>query len=177
MSKVYKKIGYIVLKFRYSKKERIQQNIKERFLNSETIVFIFPKGNINYSDYSYVINFFLSIGKKAIFILEDNQTNSFPILTGAKFFTYNENEISRFGLPNKSFLEKYKNEKKDLIIDLNYDEDLFATTLSAISSYSLAVGYFKEYSESFYDVIVKTSDNLSDKGKYIVNLLMMFSNK
>jgi|GEM_PF-5497955 len=167
----------MLLKFRYSKKDREQQNIKEKFLNSEIIVFIFPKNVTKFSDYSYIINFFLSIGKRAIFIIEDNLTSSFPILSGTKFLTYNEHDISRYGIPKKEFLEKYKNERKDLVIDLNYEDDFFATTLSANSSNSLSIGYFKEYSELFYDIIIKSSDNLSDKGKFIVNLLMMFSNK
>ncbi|MDX9923121.1 MAG: hypothetical protein RBS48_00040 [Ignavibacteriaceae bacterium] len=177
MNKIYKKIGYMLLKMRYSKKDRAQLNIKEKFLNSEIIVFIFPKGGIEYSSYSYIINFFLSIGKKAIFIIEDNKTSSFPILSGTKFLTYNENDLSRYGLPKKEFLEKYKKERKDLVIDLNYEDDFFATTISASSSNCLSIGYFKEYSELFYDIIINTSDNFSDRGKYIVNLLMMFSNK
>lgn len=167
----------MLLKLRYSKKDREQQNIKEKFLNSEIIVFIFPKGVTRFSDYSYLINFFLSIGKRTIFVIEDNLTSSFPILSGTKFLTYNENDISRYGLPKKEFLEKYKNERKNLVIDLNYEDDFFATTLSANSSNCLSIGYLREYSELFYDIIIKTSDNLSDKGKYIVNLLMMFSNK
>jgi hypothetical protein len=80
-------------------------------------------------------------------------------------------------LPKKEFLEKYKKERKDLVIDLNYEDDFFATTISASSSNCLSIGYFKEYSELFYDIIINTSDNFSDRGKYIVNLLMMFSNK
>jgi hypothetical protein len=81
------------------------------------------------------------------------------------------------GLPKKKFIEKFNNEKKDLVIDLNYEDDFFATTLSSIPANSLSIGYYKDYSELFYDIIIKTSDNMSDKGKYIVNLLMMFSNK
>lgn len=84
-------------------------------------------------------------------------------------------DISRLGLPNKPLKEKLLNQKFDVLIDLEREDNLFLVSVVSLMKAKFKVGFKKNAVENLYNFqLVNSKINSEISYRNLLNSLKMF---
>ena len=107
--------------------------------------------------------------------LPEYRKNLISLTSDFKMISYNLDEISRLGLPNKQLIEKIKNYKFDVLVDLERDENLFLASVTSLINAKFKVGFKKNSIENLYNFqLTNTKINSEISYRNLLNSLKMF---
>ena len=91
------------------------------------------------------------------------------------FILYSEEDLNRWGLPDKELILTCNKIKVDAVLDLNQKFSPISATLCGEISAPLKVGFYSDEGEDFYNIMVRTTgEELAESGfKEIFQILGM----
>ena len=150
------------------------RSFSDAFKNSNSILVLMPVGDKDFQ-YSIDILVFLDKLKKEILVLtNDYRVSLLPIHFRSKALGHGLKENNKVDLPSKGMLSKLLNKKYDVVLDLNRQEQLFYTYVSAVLSASVSIGFTKSFADKVYNIQI-ASNETNPKVSYenLLNCLKM----
>ncbi|MBD3218928.1 MAG: hypothetical protein GF310_11685, partial [candidate division Zixibacteria bacterium] len=86
----------------------------------------------------------------------DNREHAPSAMKAAGRMSPEQAELSWSGLPRKSFIEKIKNLKADLLIDMSTDKNHYNAYIAACSGVPIRVGNYGSWGNPIYNLEIKT---------------------
>ncbi len=86
----------------------------------------------------------------------DNGEHAPRAMKAAGRLSPGQSELSWSGLPRKSFIEKIKNLKADLLIDMSTDKNHYNAYIAACSEVPIRVGNYGSWGNPIYNLEIKT---------------------
>jgi ADP-heptose:LPS heptosyltransferase len=109
-------------------------------------------------------------------VTDDHGLDAMRLLPRSQFVHILVSEVSMFYLPRRSVIQRIRQKKYDLAIDLNLDLVLPSGYICKESNARVRVGFVKRRSETFYNLQIQPDPTLSKKLIYdrLVKCLQMF---
>ena len=85
-----------------------------------------------------------------------------------------DTDKTKIGLPNKELIGKIKKHTFDLVLDLNIEDDVFASAIANIPLSDFRIGFIKENADYFYNFQIPNEINREKSYKNLLNSLRMF---
>ncbi len=171
---IYGRICLFFIKKRYGTKPS-QAKISGSFLKrAESILFILPENEQNYTNSLEVIYAFQKQRKKVYLMLPEHKVNNLAVKNTEGIIRYDLNDRTRAGLPSHKFVSELKKHRFDVVIDLNIEENKFHTVVGHIIKANYKIGFRRTAMNDFYNVLFSMPENSKDDCylKFLKYLLM-----
>lgn len=169
------KIGFYLFKKKMFKKFDSSYSFKNFIEKSSNYLIILPLNDQDFIN-SFDIAKYFKIHKKAVTLfLPEHKVNSIEITSNYDYVSYDFNDISKFGLPTKKFIDKLNEHQFDVLIDLERENNLFLTAVTSLFSAKYKVGFKKPELENLYNFqLANTKINSEISYRNLLNSLKMF---
>ncbi len=168
------KTAEFIVKKKYLRKQSSNINFNNFISSSSDFLIILP-GPIEDFENSIEVVRYLSIHKKNVSVfLAENREKNIPEIPNLKKLFFNENELSKLGLPKNSLTERLKKDTYDIVIDLSRGDDLFSSTITNIPLSSYRVGFKKKNSDIYYNFQIPSKINSENSYRFLLNSFEMF---
>jgi hypothetical protein len=175
ISQIKNIIALFIAKRKFARKQNVAQNFQKCFSNAHDIMMILPSvGNSYSSEVVDIIKFVDSQKKRILFINKIEFKNYLPTGYGHSAIEFSELDKTKLGLPTKEIINKINKLSFDLVIDLNLEDDIFATTVSNIPQSNFRIGFVKNKSDVFYNYQLTREINSEKSYRNLLNSLRMF---
>ena len=157
------------------KKIHSSYSFKNFIETSNSYLIILPLNDQDFAN-SFDIAKYFKIHKKSVTLfLPERKVNSIEITSNYNYLSYDYDDISRFGLPTKSFVEKLNEYNFDVLIDLERENNLFLTAVTSLFEAKFKVGFKKPELENLYNFqVANTKINSEISYRNLLNSLKMF---
>ena len=169
------KIALTIAKKKYSRNQGALKDFKKFFSESKRVLVLLPVSVGDIVTEAIEILRFFSIHKKELFVIHLKEQNRY-LPTDFKYasLTISNNDKTKLGLPNNELKKKIKKHTFDLVLDLNRDKNIFASSIANIPLSDFRIGFIKENSDSFYNFHIP-NENIPEKSyRNLLNSLRMF---
>jgi len=176
MIKLFKDIVAKVVLNKISKQTKYsEQRFNLYFQRSYSFLLVMPENENDFTN-SFPILEYLDKNKKNISILTyDYRVSKLPVKFKSKVIDHGVKDMNKFDLPVKNFTNRLNENKFDVILDLNKDENFFHKILVCKIKSSLKVGFEKPNSDKCYNVMIRNEKNNSENSyQNFLNCLRMF---
>ncbi len=173
-NRIKKKLAYFIIRRKYLKKtDPICFN--KIISNSKDILIILPKEDKDFYHSLIFIKYYLIHKKRITLFLPAHKYNLIPEKEKYRYISFLPPQVTRLFLPDKSLIELLKEKNYDVLLDLNRSDDIFYYAVVSIIDAKLKVGYLKDNSETYYNLIF-TNHTYEPEVSYrnLLNLLQMF---
>lgn len=175
MATLKQKLAFFIAKRKYLNKKVPSQNFKGTISNSENVLIILPDNAEDILKALDIPAYFKQQSKNVNLFCSESLS---PVAKGEHNFeviSYNEESITRFGLPDKSLVKKIFDLKFDVVLDLNRDENLLYSILANIPKSKIVAGFKKENSDFYYNLqIANNQNNAEISYRNFLNSIQMF---
>lgn len=175
MNVIKQKIALIIAKRKFFSKNDEITNFTGKISSAEKFLVLLPDNSEDTLS-SQDIPSYYKINKKQVTIL--GYKNVVPIILESHSFNsiaFSEEELTKFGLPNKELVDKIKSEEFDVVIDLNRRENFVFSVLTNIPKSAIKIGFKKEKSDVFYNFQVANNQNNAEISyRNFLNSIQMF---
>jgi len=152
-------IAFFIAKKKYLNKKSSPKNFKSLISNSSKILIVLPNNAEDILKALDIPAFFKKNNKEVILITNEKFQHIAQEEFQFKTITYNEESISKFGLPVRSLVEELLLLEVDIALDLNREESLFLGILANISKSDLVAGFKKIKADDLYDLQIANHQN------------------
>ena len=174
MQMLKQKAARFFVQHKLKKSNFTNKSFSYAFKNSNSILVLMPEEDIDFK-YSREILVFLEKLKKEILILTNEyRVSLLPLNFRNKALGHGLKEINKIDLPSKVLLSKLLKKKYDVVLDLNRQEQLFYTYVSAVINAAVSIGFAKSYADKVYNIQIANSE-INPKISYenLLNCLKM----
>lgn len=169
------KMGYYIFKKKIFRKYHASYSFNDFVGKSVDYIIIMPLNEQDYSNSFDVVKYFKIHKKEVTLFLPEHRVNYVEISNNYKHISYNIEDISKFGLPSKQFIEKLDSHKFDVLIDLERENNLFLAAVTSLAKAKFKVGFKKEEIDNLYNFqLVNTKINSEISYRNLLNSLKMF---
>ncbi|MBU0558546.1 MAG: hypothetical protein KJ799_03195 [Bacteroidetes bacterium] len=172
--KIAKKIGRFLLHRFLAKQIKEELNFNLFLANSAKVLFVLPENDQDFRQAFDMIRYFQSKKKNITLFLAGHRFNLLGELIKLKTILYDAEDITKTNLPGKSLESKLKNLEFDIVIDLNYSQNVFFTSVSNLPQSKYKIGFKKEFSDKYYNFQVPFKINSEISYGNLLNSLKMF---
>lgn len=175
MSSLKQKIALFIAKRKYFSKKSASQNFKGKITNSSKILIILPDNAEDILKSLDVPSYFKNHQKEVTLLTEQKLQHVAQEEHKFVIITFDEESITRLGLPDKELSSKLSKLEFDAILDLNRNVNMFYSILANIPKSSVIVGFKKENADDFYNLqIVNNQNNAEISYRNFLNSIQMF---
>jgi len=169
------KMGYYILKKKMLKHYESPYSFKDFIENSIDYILILPLNELDYNN-SFDVAKYLKIHKKNVTLfLPEHKVNNINLSSNYQHISYALDDITKFGLPSKPYIQKLTNYNFDVLIDLDREDNLFLAAATSIISAKFKVGFKKQNLENLHNFqLINTKINSEISYRNLLNSLKMF---
>lgn len=143
--------------------------------NSYKYLIILPLNDTDFSNSIDVAKYFRIHKKDVTLFLPEHKVNTMEIASHYQYLSYDLNDVSKFGLPSKKFIQKLNEHTFDVLVDLERENNLFLTAVTSLINAKFKVGFKKPNIENLYNFqLVNTKINSEISYRNLLNSLKMF---
>lgn len=169
------KIGYYIYKKKIFKEFSTTSSFKDFIKNSYNYIIILPLNDQDYANSFDIAKYFKIHKKEVTLLLPEHKVNIMEITSNYNYISYSYDNISKFGLPTKEYIEKIGEQKYDVLIDLEREDNLFLTAVTSLLDAKFKVGFKKTNLESLHNFqLANTKINSEISYRNLLNSLKMF---
>lgn len=169
------KMGYYIFKKKMLKHYDSSYSFNDFIENSVNCVLIMPLNDLDFNNSFDVAKYFRIHKKNVTVLIPEHKVNSINITSHYDHISYSIEDITKFGLPTKSYIQKLDEYKFDVLIDLEREDNLFLTAVTSLISAKYKVGFKKAEIENLYNFqLVNTKINSEISYRNLLNSLKMF---
>lgn len=176
MIKLFKDIAANVVLNKISKQTKLsEQRFNLFFQKSYSFLLVMPENEDDFTN-SFLILEYLEKNKKNISILTyDYRVSKLPVKFKSRVIDHGVNDMNKFDLPVKIFIDKLSEKKFDVVLDLNKDGNSFHKILVCKIKSLLKVGFEKPNGDKYYNVMIRIEENNAENSyQNFLNCLRMF---
>lgn len=160
---------------KFAKEQTSGKKYSDFFTNSKSVLVILPNDTIKLSIDIVNILRFIVIHKKKLFLIYRNVLQNYlPTDYEYASLIVRDTDRTKLGLPTREFKKKIEKYSFDLVIDLNGENDIFASAISNIPSADFRIGFVKKNSDLFYNCQIPSEINSEKSHRNLLNSLRMF---
>ena len=153
-------MGYFIFKKRIFKEYNSVQSYTDFVLKSVNYLIIMPLNDLDFANSFDVAKYFKIHKKDITLFIPEHKVNMGNISTKYKYISYDLDDITNLGLPTKKFVERLKEHKFDVVIDLERENNLFFAAITCIVEADFKVGFRKSEIDNLYNFqLVNTKIN------------------
>jgi len=150
-------------------------SFKDFIEKSYSYLIILPLNDLDFANSFDVAKYFRIHKKDVTLFLPEHKVNLGNITNHYKYMSYGLEDISKFGLPTKSYIQKLNEHKFDVLIDLERENNLFLTAIISLINSKFKVGFKKPDIENLYNFqLVNNKINSEISYRNLLNSLKMF---
>lgn len=169
------KMGYYIFKKKMLKHFDTSASFKDFIENSINYVLIMPLNDLDFNNSFDVAKYFRIHKKNVTLLIPEHKVNSVNISNHYDNISYSIEDITKFGLPTKSYIHKLNEYKFDVLIDLERDDNLFLTAVTSLINAKYKVGFKKAEVDNLYNFqLINTKINSEISYRNLLNSLKMF---
>ena len=169
------KLGFAILKRKMIKDFDSPYSFKNFIGNSSNYVIILPLNDSDFANSFDVVKYFNIHKKNVTLLLPEHKVNTQNLTRTYKYISYDFNDITKFGLPSKSFIKKLDEYNFDVLIDLERESNLFLVAVSSLLNAKYKVGFRKSELSNIYNFeLVNSKINSEISYRNLLNSLKMF---
>ncbi|MBK8945490.1 MAG: hypothetical protein IPM32_09510 [Ignavibacteriae bacterium] len=138
-------------------------------------ILILPLNDNDFNNSLDVAKYFQIHKKNVTLYLPEHRKNLVRLPNNFNAITYSFDNLTKLGLPNKQLKEKIDNQKFDVLVDLEREENLFLVSSVTLINAKFKVGFKKYNVENLYNFqLVNTEINSEISYRNLLNSLKMF---
>jgi hypothetical protein len=169
------KMGYYIFKKKMLKTYDSTYSFKKFIENSVNYILIMPLNDLDFNNSFDVAKYFRIHKKNVTLLIPEHKVNSLNISAHYDNISYSIEDITKFGLPTKSYIQKLNEHEFDVLIDLERDDNLFLTAVTSLINAKYKVGFKKAEIDNLYNFqMVNTKINSEISYRNLLNSLKMF---
>lgn len=169
------KIGFFIFKKKLFKEFNTTSSFRDFIENSYNYIIILPLNDQDFANSFDIAKYFKIHKKEVTLLLPEHKVNVIEITNNYSYMSYNYEDISKFGLPTKAYIEKINERKFDVLIDLEREDNLFLTAVTSLFEATFKVGFKKTDLENLYNFqLSNTKINSEISYRNLLNSLKMF---
>ncbi len=151
-------------------------NIGNKFLSaSNDFLFLLPGNDNDFKNGFDVVRYFLIHKKNITLFLPEYKINLVPEGRKYSFIGYGIQDVNKIGLPNKNLIDKLREKKFDVVVDLNRNENLFYIAVANIVNAKFRVGFKRKQTETYYNFqVINRKLNSEISYRNLLNSVKMF---
>ncbi len=175
ISQIKNRIAESIAIKRFAKEQIAGKSFDKFFTKSKSVLVILPNEATKLSLAIVDILRFVVIHQKKMFLIHRNVLRNYlPTDYEYASLIVRDTDKTKLGLPTVDFQKKIKKYSFDLVIDLNTENDIFASTTSNIPSSDFRIGFIKKNSDLFYNYQIPNEINSEKSHRNLLNSLRMF---
>ncbi|MBA4250367.1 MAG: hypothetical protein C0425_02360 [Chlorobiaceae bacterium] len=174
LKEIKKFLAFKYLQFFY-KRENEKKNFVNELKKLKSFLVILPESEVDAKNSLAIINYLDHSEKKVLMLINSVIASSIISKNYIRYEEYFEVDKNFLGLPKKEFLNKFKIDSFDAIIDLNREENTFSLGSALMINSHIKIGFTSKRVTWFYDFQFHSEANDSEKSyKNFLNCLKMF---
>ena len=175
LSELKNKLGYFIFQKKMLKGYDESNTFNDFVGRSLDYLIILPLNDTDFANSFDVVKYFKIHKKEITLFLPEHKVNTISISSNYRYLSYGLNDVSKFGLPSKSLLEKLNERKFDVLVDLERENNLFLAAVAALVKANFKVGFKKPEIENLYNFqMVNTKINSEISYRNLLISLKMF---
>lgn len=172
---VKNKLGFYILRKKILKEYDSTYSFNDFVGKSFNYLITLPLNDTDFKNSFDIVKYFKIHKKEITLLLPEHKVNTINITGNYKYISYDLNDITRFGLPTKSMIEKINENKFDVLVDLERENNLFLAAVACLVDAKFKVGFKKPEIENLYNFqLVNTKINSEISYRNLLNSLKMF---
>lgn len=169
------KIAEIIISSKLKHKQQSEVSFAAAIKKSFSYLILMPEDDKDYRESFSVLEYLDSEGKVVTVLTNDFRVSLLPAKFRNKAIGFSINEVNTIKLPSHKLVEKFRNKKYDVVIDLNRKENLFFSLVANMVLSKLRIGFNKKNSDRYYNFVVDDSDTDAKKSyNNFLNCIKMF---
>lgn len=175
MGSLKEKFALFVAKRKYLRKKNEPRNYRNVIKDAVKILIVLPSSAEDILKSLDIPAYFIDAKRKVVLLSDEKlqhvarEEHSFEIIT------YNQESISKFGLPRKELVSKLANLEFDIVLDLTREDNLFKGVLANIPKSGMTVGFKKPKADYLYNLqIANNQNNAEISYRNFLNSIQMF---
>lgn len=169
------RIGYFIFR------KKMLKNFDDKFSFNNFVeesldyILILPLNDLDFNNSFDVAKYFQIHKKNVTLFLPEHRKNLVRLTNNFNTITYNFDDITKLGLPNKQLQDKIANHKFDVLVDLEREDNLFLVSTVSLIKAKFKVGFKKNNVENLYNFqLVNSKINSEISYRNLLNSLKMF---
>lgn len=168
-------LAQFIVKRKFVRKNPPMVSFNNFITDSVYYFVIMPEISKDFESCLSILKFFDTNKKNVTVFVPEKNKNLVPGSAKFKFVTYNEVDLSKLKLPNGAFTKRLRKKEFDVVIDLNYVDNILASAVTNIVGSNFRVGFVKKDSDKYYNLQFNKEQNNSEISyKNLLNSLGMF---
>lgn len=169
------KMGYYIFKKKILKDFNASYSFKQFIKNSVNYILIMPLNELDFNNSFDIARYFKIHKKNVTLLIPELKVNSVSVSNNYQILSYSIENITKFGLPTKSYIKKINEYTFDVLIDLEREDNLFLTAVISLIKANYKVGFKKAEIDNIYNFqMVNTKINSEISYRNLLNSLKMF---
>lgn len=169
------KLAHFIIKRKYLKKKQGLITFNGFVQTSKKYLVLMPEKESDFFSSMDIISYFRINQKKVTIFLPAKRRNLIPKKEKYEFILYDEEDLSKLGLPNSQYSKILRNNVFDVAVDLNRDTHLLCSAVTNMVGAKYRLGFTKENSDKYYNLqLVNNKINSEISYRNLLNSLQMF---
>lgn len=169
------KIAEFVISSKLKHKIYPEVSFSSALRKSFSYLILMPENDKDYREAFSILEYLDLQGKVVTILTNDFRVSLLPAKFRNKAIGFSINEVNKIKLPSHKLLERLKDKRYDVIIDLNRNQNLFFSFIANIIPAKLRIGFSKKNADRYYNFVVNNSDTDSQKSyNNFLNCIKMF---
>jgi ADP-heptose:LPS heptosyltransferase len=139
-------------------------NFNDTIKSSQTALFLMPRMSMEFYLARSVVESFLRYFRRVVLVVAENMRELATYRS--EVIVVSKEDENWLKLPSKDLVMRLRDQKFDVIFDLNYSNDIFMSYLCRRAEAKVSVGFVKENCDQFYDMQVKVPQGGDMKRAY-----------
>ncbi|MGE5352491.1 MAG: glycosyltransferase family 9 protein [Acidobacteriota bacterium] len=174
------RLGYLVASRTFLKRSDAKDNYAPQSYSgfvedAESFLVVMPESS---EDFQNALEFAGSIkkkGKKVILFVKEDKIASLWHKSYYNYIQAKPEDTTRLELPKRKFAHLLRQEKFDVVIDLNIPENIYCSVAANLVNSKYRIGFQKRNSDKFYNLqIINNEINSALSYRNLLNSLQMF---
>ncbi|MGE5432668.1 MAG: DUF6913 domain-containing protein [Syntrophomonadaceae bacterium] len=174
------RIGYLIATRTYLKKSEAAGSEEPHSFSgfvqdAESFLIVMPESNEDFSNAMEFADIIRKKGKKVSLFVKEDKIASLWHNNYYNYIQVNPADTTRLELPKRKFALMLRQEKFDVVIDLNIPENIYCSVAANLVASRYRIGFQKRNSDKFYNLqIINNEINSALSYRNLLNSLQMF---
>jgi ADP-heptose:LPS heptosyltransferase len=175
IDRIKEKIARFIIKKELKGRKRERRSFGDFFNKSFNYFVIMPENENDFKHSMAVLEFLKQYKKISTIFTFDFRVNMIPIRYRDHLIDHGIGDLNKLNLPSRRLVERIKENKYDVVIDLNRCENIFYSYAASLAFAPVRVGFNKTGADRYYNILISDSGSDAEISyKNFLNCLRMF---
>lgn len=144
------RLAHYIIQRKYCRNIIPPVNYNGKISNGFSFLVLMPASDSSFIHCLDIIKYLQIHRKRVTLVVSEHKYNLIPEKDKYHFIIFKPEQISKLNLPDKMLESNLTAKAYDVVIDLNYDEQVFFSAITAMAKAVIKVGFQKERADKYY---------------------------